>query len=102
MKAELKQDEWHKRVCEKIGGITFLKGKNGRLIPFAVEEVQFGILEKQTIFPFLPTQQPVLTRKFSIFIFMIISKTVIHLFLIMLLKNTSNYIMTAEITFLRK
>ena len=33
---------------------------------------------------------------------MIISETVAHLFLIMLLKNTSNYIMTAEITFLSK
>lgn len=98
----MKQDERHKRICEKIGGITFLKVENDRLIPFAIEEVQFGILEKQTIFPFPPTQQLVLTRKFSIFIFMIISETGAHLFLIMLLKNTSNYIMTVEITFLSK
>jgi len=30
---------------------------------------------------------------------MIISETLAHLFLIMLLKNTSNYIMAVEITF---
>lgn len=50
----------------EIGGITFLKVKNGRLILFAIE-VQFGILEKQTIFPFPPTQQPVVIRKFQYF-----------------------------------
>lgn len=67
----------------------------------AQKNAQLAIVEKDH-FPFPPTQKLALLKGFSICIFTIIPETVAHLFLIMLPKNTSNYIMTERNRILSK
>lgn len=52
---------------QEMRGITFLKVKNGRLIPFAGEENSVWHFRETDHFPFPPTQQPVLIWKFQYF-----------------------------------
>lgn len=68
---------------------------------WAQKSAQLAIVEKDH-FPFPPTQKLALIKGFSICIFTIIPETVAHLCLIMLSKNTSNYIMTERNRILSK
>lgn len=68
---------------------------------WAQKSAPLAIVEKDH-FPFPPTQKLALIKGFSICIFTIIPETVAHLCLIMLSKNTSNYIMTERNRILSK